>query len=132
MKLIIGLLFTIICVAAVSAQTTSRPRISGNNTSNILLNNARFEILKLGENSQESIKLDRYAGKTYVYGMGGGIFSASRKWFLLSVRGGLPAAPTDSVPRYEISQGVEGFFLLNNETGQSWIYLDRAWEPILD
>jgi len=132
MKLIISLLFTIICAVAISAQTTSRPRVSGNNVAKILLDNARFEILKLGENAPQTIKLDRYTGKTYLYGIGGGLFSANRKWFLLSVRGGLPAAPSDSMPRYEISEGVEGFFLLNNETGQTWVLLERTWEPVLD
>jgi hypothetical protein len=132
MKLIISLLITIICAVAIAAQTTSRPRISGNNTSNILLDSARFEIIKWEESTPQSIKLDRYTGKTYLYGIGGGIFNASRKWFLLSVKGGLPAAPTDLLPRYNIYEGSEGLLLLNNETGQSWVLINRTWEPVLD
>lgn len=131
MKLTISLLIAIICAVSLPAQTTTRARITGNNQSTILLDSARFQILKLGENPPQSIKLDRYTGKTYFYGISG-VFNASRKWILLSVRGGLPVAPQDSVPRYEIYEGVESFFLLNNETGQSWILLDRNWEPVVD
>lgn len=132
MKLTICLLIMIICGGNILAQTTTRARISGNNQSNLLIDNARFVIFKLNENATETLKLDRYTGKTFIYGISGGFFNATRKWILMTVRGGLPVAPADSVPRYEFFAGGDGYFLLNSETGQTWILNQRTWEPIPD
>ncbi len=128
MKISFSLLITIIFAVGAYAQTTS---IAGNVNLNrpvtVLPDTARYQLVPLVSFGATVVRLDRYTGKTYIYEQG------RRKWFLLEVRGGLPAFSTQMHPRYEIYAESEGFnFLLNTETGQTWILNARTWEPVTD
>lgn len=118
MKIIFALTISILCgISAYSQNANVRPQT-------ILPDTARFQIFFL-EPSSLAVKLDRYSGKTYQY-------SNERRWYLLEVRGGLPVQTIGSTPRYEIYDEGDSLFLINQETGQSWIFNVRTWEPIRD
>lgn len=127
MKIIFALFFTVICGIGVHAQIGSRPRNVPVNQSQIILSdNARFEIISLNQISL-TVRLDRYTGKTYQYYVDG-----RRRWYPLEVRGGLPDESKNTTPKYQITGEGDSLFLLNNETGQSWIFNVRTWEPVTD
>jgi hypothetical protein len=129
MKIIISLLMTIVCGIGATAQTGAVPEnINIPKPLVILPETARFQILIMYTQIGEVFKLDRQTGKTYVYNAG------RVKWILLDVRGGLPAVPNTSAPRYQIYDTGSGYypFLINSDTGQSWFLVTRTWEPITD
>ncbi len=127
MKITFTLLIIFICGIGIFAQTGSRPRsVSGNQSQILISDNARFEIFSFSQ-TQLTIKLDRYTGKTFLYYVEG-----KRRWFLMEVRGGLPDESKNTIPKYEIIGEGDATFLFNNETGQSWILNLRTWEPVVD
>ncbi len=128
MKITFALFITIICAVGADAQTSP---ISGSVSINrpvvVLPDTARYQLVPMASYSTTTVKLDRYTGKTYIYDLG------RRKWFLLDVRGRLPTSSTNATPKYEIYAEWENFnFLINTETGQTWIFVGRTWEPITD
>ncbi|HEY8562322.1 MAG TPA: hypothetical protein VIL74_18240 [Pyrinomonadaceae bacterium] len=131
MKITFFLLVFVVCAVGAAAQTNSAPgNVNINKPLTVLPDTARYQLVKLEYISpiiiNGMIKLDRYNGKTSIYDPG------RRRWILLSVRGGLPAASSDS-PKYQIfSEGETLTFLLNSETGQSWVLNVQIWEPVAD
>jgi len=125
MKIIIAFLISIICGLSIYSQTTTRPRSINRSNPQIILSDAsRYEVISL---TDIIVKLDRYTGKTYFY-----YYYGKRKWYLMDVRGGLPNQSTNLTPRYQIYVEGEAILLINNETGQTWVFYNRGWEPIED
>jgi hypothetical protein len=126
MKIIIVLLIGLIGgSAAAYAQNTT---VTGNNNKPVIIlpENTRYQILTMLQIDLIFVRLDRYTGKTHIYDPG------RRRWYPLEVRGGLPAA-TSNTPKYQIyTEENNNNFLLNGETGQSWIFTVRTWEPVSD
>ena len=127
MKIAFALLIMFICAFGIAAQTTP---ISGNIGLNkplrILPDNARFQLIPLSVQSFSVFRLDRFTGKTAAYDWG------RRRWYPISVRGGLPASSNNAAPKYEMYAEGQGF-LINIETGQTWVLLENlTWEPITD
>jgi hypothetical protein len=127
MKIIFALFIGVLCGISVSAQISSRPRsVTGSQSQIILADNARYEIILLDQINL-TVKLDRYTGKTYQYYVDG-----RRRWYPLEVRAGLPDESKNTTPKYQIIGEGDSVFLINNETGQSWIFNVRTWEPVTD
>ena len=127
MKIILALFIGLICGISVFAQISSRPRsVAGSQSQIILPDNARYEII-LFEQPNLTVKLDRYTGKTYQYYVDG-----RRRWYPLEVRAGLPDESKSTTPKYQITGEHDSVFLINSETGQSWIFNIRTWEPVTD
>lgn len=127
MKIILALFFGAILAAGASAQTTSRPRnVPGGQSQILISDNARYEIISLNQ-ANLTVKLDRYTGKTYNYYVDG-----RRRWSPLEVRGGLPDESKNTTPKYQIIDEGNDIFLLNIETGQSWVFSVRTWELVTD
>lgn len=131
MKTTFAVLIIAICAVGAFAQDT---RVSGSIYTNkplvILPENARFQLVMLATYGNNVIRLDRFTGKTHIFEI------MERKWYVIQVRGGLPAASTNGMPKYEIygSEGDRSGFLINIETGQTWV-LDinsRTWFQIPD
>lgn len=133
MKIIIALLVALLGVAAAAAQTATRPRsVAANQPPTLLSDNARFELVKLSDQTIAPVtgaivRLDRYTGRTHYYSI-----DSKRRWALLGVRGGLPDETGNTTPKYQIFDDGSSIFLLNNDSGQSWILTGRAWEPVAD
>jgi hypothetical protein len=126
MKITFILIFIIICGISVYPQNNPTSGNVRNNKPQIILSDtARYEIVFLSQ-IPLTVKLDRYTGKTYQY------FNEKRKWYLLEVRGGLPSAAANLTPTYQICDDGEFNILINNETGQSWVFNVRNWEPVTD
>jgi hypothetical protein len=130
MKISFTLLISIICAVGAYAQAT---QISGNvgfnRPVNILPENARFQLVPVSQISINLIKLDRFTGRTQSYDY------SRRRWLPLQVRGGLPVSSNNTSPKYEIyAEGSDANFLLNTETGQTWVLstYSMGWEPIPD
>jgi len=127
MKIILALFFSTVCIFTVHAQTSSRPRSVTSNQSQIVFsNNARFVVVPINQINL-TVKLDRYTGKTFQYYIDG-----KRRWFPLEVRGGLPDESKNTTPKYQIDGEGDSIFLINIETGQTWIFNVRTWEPVTD
>lgn len=131
MKITTALLIGFVCGIAAYGQTSPVPAtVNIPKPVTVLPDNARYKLVKLEYFSSVInngiIMLDRYTGKTSSYDPG------KRKWYLLNVRGGLPASSSDT-PKYQFfSEGEYYTFLLNTETGQSWVLFAQTWEPIAD
>lgn len=127
MKIIYTLIIVAFCSVAAYSQTASRTSGGGGKTQIVISDNARFEIANLsGIQLPVVIKLDRYTGKTFQYA------ADRRRWFLIEVRGGLPDERGSQTPKYQIADEGDLVFLINNETGQTWIFNVRTWEPVID
>lgn len=125
MKITIALFVVLIGSVHAFSQTNPAARTNGTRPRVVVSDTTRFELVTLSEQAL-TVRIDRYTGKTFVYGYG------ERKWFPLSVRGGLPNAAGNSTPKYDLYDEGSQVFLINNETGQTWILNVRSWEPILD
>lgn len=126
MKIFISLFIGIICAMSAYSQTGAVSGNSSGRTQIISSDKARYQIISFGQ-IYLTVKLDRYTGKTFQY------YNERKRWYPLEVRGGLPASPaTDQTPKYQISDEGEFVFLINTETGQSWIFNQRTWEPVTD
>jgi hypothetical protein len=128
MKIIIACLLVIFCCLGVYSQTTPRTRVvRGSNSQIVVSDSARFEIVRFNQFSVTA-RLDRYTGKTSVYTVSG-----RRRWTPLEVSGGLPNEAASTTPKYQIYDDAENIFLMNNETGQSWIFYNNlSWIPVAD
>jgi hypothetical protein len=128
MKIIIALFISLACCGiGADAQSNSVPgKINIDKTVTVLPDTARFQIISMAQLGAIVVRLDRFTGKTSVYDPG------RRRWFPLDVRGGLPAVIA-TTPKYQIyTEGDDFNFLVNSETGQSWILNVRTWEPVTD
>lgn len=126
MKIVLALLGSLVCGVCAYAQTGKLPQdVNISRPVIVLPETARYQIIPIIQFGLH-VKLDRYSGKTYQYDPG------RARWYLLNVRGGLPTAGSNLTPRYQIYDVDNFIFLINNETGQTWILVTRTWEPIAD
>jgi|ERR1035437_8078564 hypothetical protein len=97
----------------------------------------RYEIVEVrrtlpvvGGIDRAVIKLDTYSGQTYY-----AIPDVVQKyvWLNMSVEGGLPTESTEA-PRYRIYVLPDITYLLNIETGKTWVLpaIIRTWKPFKD
>ncbi|MBS1796048.1 MAG: hypothetical protein JSS81_19510 [Acidobacteria bacterium] len=128
MKMFLAL--ALVSLAGLAAFGQTSPPAPNNEKRALLPDTARFELILTGSTS---IRLDRYTGRSFYYTTEGGLFSqGGRKWRIFVVRGGLPAAAGTLTPVYQIYDHGYNIFLINNQTGQTWILNGQTWEPVTD
>lgn len=126
MKITFSFLISIFCCLFVYSQQSPVPQdLGGGNSRLICSDTARYQIILFNQGAL-TVKLDRYTGRTYQYS------NERRRWYLLEVRGGLPSGAANSAPKYRIYEAEQLYFLLNEETGQTWVFNIRTWEPVVD
>jgi hypothetical protein len=139
MKLVILILMPMLFFTDLSAQKAT-PQKGAVESSRAVVSGrkevGRYEILVF---KTTAIRLDTFTGETYYCDYGIYRVDSRKNWNLIRMGKGFPDDSSNTKSKYRVygqatyKEGIENFYLLNTETGQTWIsdVSSHYWELLV-